>query len=232
MTLSSHLDGILKRTFDLIVSGIALFLLAPLIATLWLVVKMTSSGPGFFRQVRVGRYGKEFTLIKFRTMIQHQGVGKPLVTGKDDPRITAAGRFLRATKLDELPELWNVFIGDMSLVGYRPEVPRFVKHYHPEWGRVLAVRPGLTDPLTFELLDEEALLDGVSDREAAYIEVLLPIKMERILHYVDNRTFVHDLHIGLRTVWAITFGRKSRPTDNDRTRTARKKITEWETARK
>lgn len=231
MDFSQRCYLISKRGLDLLISGFALLLASPLIALFWSLIKMTSSGTGFFRQVRVGRNGKEFTLIKFRTMIQHQSTNNPLVTGKDDPRITAVGRFLRRTKLDELPELWNVFTGDMSLVGYRPEVPRFVRYYRPEWSRVLAVRPGLTDPLTIELLDEEALLDGVTDRERAYIDVLLPIKMERILHYVDTRSFWLDMKIGFRTVWAITFGRKSRPTDSEPSRTARQKLAEWEKLR-
>jgi len=227
MNLSKRLYLTSKRAFDIIISGTALLLTFPLIALIWSFIKMTTTGPGFFMQKRIGRYGKPFTLVKFRTMIYHQGTGKPLVTGKDDERITKVGRLLRRTKLDELPELWNVFIGDMSLVGYRPEVERYVAKYRPEWKRVLNVRPGLADLLTLEMLDEEALLDSVTDRERVYIEVLLPIKMERILYYIDHRSFWMDNWIGIRTVWAITIGRFLGRSEDRWTPVARQSIAQW-----
>jgi lipopolysaccharide/colanic/teichoic acid biosynthesis glycosyltransferase len=227
MNLSNRLYLTSKRTFDVVISGSALLLLSPLIALIWSLIKMTTTGPGFFMQKRIGRNGKDFTMVKFRSMTYHQASGKPLVTGKDDERITKVGRVLRRTKLDELPELWNVFIGDMSLVGYRPEVERYVAKYRPEWKRVLNVRPGLTDLLTLEMLDEEALLDGVTDREGVYIEVLLPIKMERILYYIDHSSFWMDIWICLRTVWAITLGRLFGHRIDRWTPIAHERIAEW-----
>lgn len=131
----------------------------------------------------------------------------PLVTAGGDSRITAIGRILRSTKLDELPELWNVFRGDLSLVGPRPEVPRYVAHYPPEWEAVFSVRPGITDLATLQFRNEEEVLAGALDRERAYIEAVLPIKIELALEYVRRQSFWFDLKLIFLTLWGITGGR-------------------------
>jgi len=142
----------------------------------------------------MGRSRVPFTLVKFRTM--RNGPGGPGVTAGDDRRITSVGRVLRRTKLDELPELWNVLQGEMSLVGPRPESPRYIVAAEPRWNRVLSVRPGLTDPTTLTLLDEEALLAAVAgDREEFYVEELLPKKLDGYLDYLDRRTWRTDLRV-------------------------------------
>ncbi len=217
---------IIKRMFDITASGVALIILSPFFLIIGLIVKLSSPGPALFRQVRIGRHGKPFTLVKFRTMVIHDQKTGTLVTARDDPRITTIGRLLRRTKLDELPELWNVFIGDMSLVGYRPEVPQYVKKYRTEWRRILEARPGITDPVTLQFIDEEAVLAGVVDRERAYTEVILPIKMELILKYLERRSLRLDFQILVKTVWAVTFGRFFNKPDDEYTQIARQRIEE------
>ena len=152
-----------------------------------------------FRQGRVGRRGRLFVLIKLRTMrVAPPGLE---VTAKDDPRTTRVGRFLRKVKLDELPQLWNVICGDMSLVGPRPEVPRYVDLLDPLWQKVLSVRPGVTDPSTLRLLDEEEVLSKVKgDRDVFYREQLLPLKLRECLSYLERRTWRSDLATLFRTV--------------------------------
>ncbi len=217
---------IIKRLFDMTASGVALIILSPFFLVIGLIVKLGSPGPALFRQLRVGRHGKPFTLVKFRTMVTHDSKTGTLVTGKDDPRITAVGRLLRRTKLDELPELWNVFVGDMSLVGYRPEVPQYVEKYRTEWRRVLETRPGITDPVTLQFIDEEAVLVGIADRERAYVDVILPMKMELILKYLERRSLTLDFRILVRTVWVVTFGRFFNKPDDEYTQIARQRIEE------
>jgi len=213
-----------KRIFDMSASAVALIALFPLLLIVGLIVRLSSPGPALFRQVRIGRYGKPFTLLKFRTMVANDQGAEPLVTGGDDPRITGLGKWLRRTKIDELPELWNVLVGDMSLVGYRPEVPRYVDRYRPEWRRVIDTRPGVTDPVTLRFIDEEALLVGVVDRERAYIEVILPIKMELILDYLERRSFVFDFQILIKTLWMMAFKKFLRGRDERYTLIAREAI--------
>jgi len=213
-----------KRIFDMTASAVALIALFPLLLIVGLIVRLSSPGPALFRQVRIGRYGKPFTLLKFRTMVANDQGAEPLVTGGDDPRITGLGKWLRRTKIDELPELWNVLVGDMSLVGYRPEVPRYVDRYRPEWRRVIDTRPGVTDPVTLRFIDEEALLVGVVDRERAYIEVILPIKMELILDYLERRSFVFDFQILIKTLWIMAFKKFLRGRDERYTLIAREAI--------
>ncbi|HHE46494.1 MAG TPA: sugar transferase [Bacteroidetes bacterium] len=205
-------------------SAVALIALFPLLLIVGLIVRLSSPGPALFRQVRIGRHGKPFTLLKFRTMVANDQGAEPLVTGGDDPRITGLGKWLRRTKIDELPELWNVLVGDMSLVGYRPEVPRYVDRYRPEWRRVIDTRPGVTDPVTLRFIDEEALLVGVVDRERAYIEVILPIKMELILDYLERRSFVFDFQILIKTLWIMAFKKFLRGRDERYTLIAREAI--------
>ncbi len=197
----------LKRTLDILLSLFAVVILSPVFVFIAVLIKLSSPGPVFFRQTRVGKGGREFRLIKFRTMrvdAEHLG---PQVTAGGDCRITGFGMLLRKTKLDELPELGNVLAGDLSLVGPRPEVPRYVRHYKPEWGLVFRVRPGITDLATLQFRDEESVLAGAQDRERAYIDIVLPTKMKLALDYVDRQSLWLDLKILFLTVWGITLGR-------------------------
>jgi len=180
-------------------------LLAPLLLLATVAVKLSSPGPILFRQERVGRGGRRFLLLKFRSMrigAESQGA---LVTGSGDARVTPVGRWLRRTKLDELPQLWNVVRGDMSLVGPRPEVPRYVAHYTAGQRRVLEVRPGITDPATLAFRNEEQLLGSVpvDQRESFYINEILPRKLEINLEYLAKDGVAQDLAVLLRTVAAL-----------------------------
>ncbi|RLE38314.1 sugar transferase [Candidatus Woesearchaeota archaeon] len=204
----------LKRLFDIVAAGLALVVLSPILCMVGGAVRLTSPGPVFYRQTRVGRGRGLFKIVKFRSMVTDAEDSEPLVTSKDDCRITPIGRFLRRTKLDELPELWNVLVGDMSIVGPRPEVPRYVEHYSPEWERVFDVRPGITDLATLQFRDEELVLKHAHDREQIYLQVVVPIKMRLALEYINRRSFMLDLKIILLTLWGITFGRLvGRPED-------------------
>jgi lipopolysaccharide/colanic/teichoic acid biosynthesis glycosyltransferase len=188
-----------KRLFDLLGAALALLLLSPLLLLAALWIKLDSPGPVFFRQERAGRHGVTFRIHKFRTM--RSGVaGLPLTVG-DDPRITRAGAFLRRTRLDELPQLIDVLRGAMSLVGPRPEVPRYVAHYPPGLReRALAVRPGITDPSSLAFIDEAALLARAADPEREYIEVILPAKLQCAADYAENATLATDLALLWRTL--------------------------------
>jgi lipopolysaccharide/colanic/teichoic acid biosynthesis glycosyltransferase len=180
---------------------LALFGLAaasPVLATAALAVALTSPGPILFRHERIGRRGRRFRLLKFRTM--RQGATGIEITAADDARITKVGQVLRRTKLDELPQLWNLLRGDMSFVGPRPEVPRYVDPQDPRWREILSVRPGLTDPATLRFRDEEVLMASVSgDRERYYREVVLPAKLDASIAYLHERTWKTDLGVLLRT---------------------------------
>ena len=192
-------DG-LKRAFDIVASAGALLVLAPLLIGIALAVRLADGTPVLFCQERVGLNGVSFQIHKFRTM--RQAVG-PQVTARSDPRITPLGRFLRRSKLDELPQLWDVLRGRMSIVGPRPEVPEMVRLYSDEARRrILSVRPGLTDPATLILYDEEALLLG-PDPERTYVEEILPRKIALYLDYVETRSFRGDLVLILRTLAAL-----------------------------
>jgi len=197
---------VLKRTFDLLAAGAGLLALAPLFALLALLIKLDSPGPVFFRQWRVGRHGEPFRIFKFRTMTVQQQPGGPEVTVAGDARITRIGAVLRRWKLDELPQLIDVLRGTMSLVGPRPEVPRYVAHYPPAWReRLLSVRPGITDFASVRYRDENELLARAENPEREYIDVVLPAKLRYALHYVDNPSLASDLRVlglTLRTVFA------------------------------
>ena len=191
-----------KRAFDLLGAGLALLLLAPLMAVVALWIRLDSPGPVFFRQQRVGRHGVPFMIHKFRTM-RTGAEGLPLTVG-DDPRITRAGRFLRRTRLDELPQFIDVLQGAMSLVGPRPEVPRYVALYPPALrDRALAVRPGLTDPASLAFIDEAALLAAAADPEREYVERILPAKLQRAAEYAESASLATDLAVLARTLWAL-----------------------------
>ena len=188
-----------KRLFDLLGAAVALVVLLPLmlLAALW--VKLDSPGPVFFRQERVGRHGRPFRIHKFRTM----AAGAPglQITVGQDPRITRAGAWLRRTRVDELPQFIDVLLGHMSLVGPRPEVPRYVALYPAELRqRVLAVRPGITDPASLAYIDENALLAAAADPEREYVQVILPAKLRCAVDYAESATLWTDLRVLWRTL--------------------------------
>jgi lipopolysaccharide/colanic/teichoic acid biosynthesis glycosyltransferase len=184
-----------KRLLDLAVAVPALAAAAPVIAGLAAAVKLTSPGPAFYVQTRVGRGKRPIRVVKLRTMVQDADRRGAHVTGAGDPRITPVGALLRRTKLDELPQLWNVVRGDMSLVGPRPEAPRYVERYRPEWQRVFDVRPGITDLASLVFRDEEALLAEADDRERAYVEAVMPAKMALAVADAADGSLAHDLRI-------------------------------------
>jgi len=193
----------LKRLFDIVFSLLALIVLLPLLLAFALAVALSSPGGAFFRQVRVGRGGKEFRLLKFRSMRPGSEAKGQLTIGGRDPRITSVGYFLRKTKLDELPQLWNVLVGDMSIVGPRPEVPRYVALYSPEQRAVLSVRPGITGMASLDYVDENELLAKSADPERAYVDQVMPAKLALDLRYVQERTFGLDLRIIASTMGLI-----------------------------
>ena len=190
----------MKRLFDVVVASLALVVLALPLVAIAALVRLSSRGPALFRQERVGLHGRRFRIWKFRTMVHDAAGTGPLVTSAGDARVTPLGRLLRRCKLDELPQLVNVWRGDMSFVGPRPEVPRFVERYSAEDRAVLSVRPGITDPASIRLRDEEQLLGRFVDRERAYLEVLLPLKLDLQRDYIARRSFVGDVALILRTL--------------------------------
>lgn len=193
-----------KRLFDLVASALGLLLLSPLLLVVAVAIKLDSPGPVLFRQERVGRFGVPFRIRKFRTMRHQPQDGGRLITVGADPRITRVGAFLRSTKLDELPQLLDVLCGSMSLVGPRPEVPRYLPHYPPGVReKVLSVRPGITDLASIEYRRESELLAAAHDPERAYVEEVLPAKLRYAQQYVDGATFWGDLRLLLRTLHVI-----------------------------
>lgn len=198
----------LKRGFDIVFSACALLLLSPLLLAVALWIRLDSPGPVFFRQVRVGRDGREFRIFKFRTMRATPESRAPQITVGADPRITRAGAFLRRYKIDEIPQFLNVLAGDMSVVGPRPEVPRYVAMYPPETRRiVLSLRPGITDLASIEYRDESELLAVSDDPESTYVNEVMPAKLAHCERYVRERSFLGDLAIVVRSFW-ISFARR------------------------
>jgi lipopolysaccharide/colanic/teichoic acid biosynthesis glycosyltransferase len=189
-----------KRAFDLFFSALGLLALSPLLLLLAIGVKLTSRGPVFFRQQRVGEGGRLFYILKFRSMVMDSEKLGPSVTRDGDPRITPLGRLLRKTKVDELPQLWNVLAGDMSFVGPRPEVPGYVRLYTPEQRRVLELKPGITDLATIEFRNEEELLSAAGDTDKFYLEYCVPRKIELNLAYAATANVWEDAKIIVRTV--------------------------------
>ncbi len=186
----------LKRAFDVVGAALALCALAPVLLTVALWIKLDSPGPVFFRQNRVGRHGRLFRIHKFRTMVADAPARGPALTVGADARITRAGVVLRRTRLDELPQLLDVLRGHMSLVGPRPEVPRYVAHYPPALReRVLALRPGITDPSSLQWLDEAAVLAAAADPEREYIERILPAKLRAAVDYAERASLASDLGV-------------------------------------
>lgn len=197
-----------KRLFDIGCAGLGLVVLSPVLALVALAVKLTSRGPALFRQQRVGRGGRPFRILKFRTMVQDAEARGGQITAAGDRRITPLGRLLRASKLDELPQLINVVRGEMSLVGPRPEVPRYVARYTEEQRRVLEVRPGITDWASLAYRHESELLASALDPERTYVEEIMPHKIALNLAYLERRRGVwSDLGVVLRTLLAMLPGR-------------------------
>lgn len=190
-----------KRVIDVILATLGLIILAPFLLVIAVWIKLSSKGPLFYTQKRVGRNFKEFDIYKFRSMIVN--AEGPSVTSADDPRITKVGKFLRRTKIDELPQLLNVIKGDMSLVGPRPEVMKFVGQKRDEYKKVLSVRPGITDNAAIAFRDEESMLRQYEDKEKAYVGIILPQKMKLYRDYVDNISLMNDLKLILQTLKVI-----------------------------
>lgn len=193
----------MKRLFDIFASGLGLLFLSPLFLILAIWIKLDSPGPVFYRQVRVGRGNKDFRIYKFRSMrvgADKQGL---ITVGGHDPRITRSGYFIRKYKLDEFPQLINVFIGDMSLVGPRPEVRKYVDMYTPEQMHVLDVRPGVTSLASIRYRNENELLDKAEDPDQFYIDVVMQDKLAIDLEYVECASFWYDIKLIFQTFWEI-----------------------------
>jgi lipopolysaccharide/colanic/teichoic acid biosynthesis glycosyltransferase len=197
----------MKRLLDIVVAVLGLLLLLPFLVVVAILVKLDSSGPVFFRQVRIGLNGREFRIFKFRTMVDGAYKMGSRLTTKRDPRVTAVGQILRWFKIDELPQLINVLIGDTSLIGPRPEDPHFVSVYTKVQRRVLSVRPGMVGPSQILGRDElESYPEGLKDTEAYYVRHILPDKLARDLEYVEHATLRVDLSLLTRGIWATVRG--------------------------
>lgn len=193
----------MKRLFDIVASACGLILLSPLFFIVSVWIKLDSTGPVFYRQVRVGRYNKDFKIFKFRTMRVGADKGSLVTIGGRDPRVTRIGYYLRKFKIDELPQLINVFIGDMSLVGPRPEVRHYVNYWTPEQLHVLDVRPGITDPASIKFRNENELMESAEDPESFYINVIMQEKLKLYLEYVHNASFWYDIELILKTIYTV-----------------------------
>lgn len=193
-----------KRLFDWLASGIGLLVLSPLLLVLALWIKLDSPGPVFFRQERVGQFGRVFRIYKFRTMVTDaEQLGLQITVGADT-RVTLVGLWLRKYKLDELPQLFDVWLGHMSLVGPRPEVPRYVACYPVDVrDLVLSVRPGITDRASIEFKNESEILGRAADPHTAYVNEVLPIKLSYYVQYVNTRSFFGDIFLILKTIIAL-----------------------------
>ena len=193
----------MKRLFDIVASACGLIVLSPLFIIVAIWIKLDSKGPVFYSQTRVGRGNKDFRLLKFRSM--HIGADKgPLVTiGSKDSRVTRSGYWLRQFKIDELPQLINVLIGDMSLVGPRPEVRQFVNHWTPEQMHVLDVRPGITDPASIKYSNENELLERAENPEDHYLNVIMQEKIRLSLEYAKKASFFYDMKLIFKTIGVI-----------------------------
>lgn len=193
----------MKRIFDIVSSGLGLIVLSPLFLVLAIWIKMDSRGPVFYRQVRVGYKNKDFRIFKFRSMRVGADKGSLVTIGGHDPRVTRSGYFIRKFKFDELPQLINVFVGDMSLVGPRPEVRHYVDYWTSEQMHVLDVRPGITDPASIKFRNENELMERAENPEKYYIEVIMQEKIKLYLEYVEKHSFLYDLELIVKTFWVI-----------------------------
>jgi lipopolysaccharide/colanic/teichoic acid biosynthesis glycosyltransferase len=193
----------LKRFFDVIFSGLGLVILSPLFVIISIWIKIDSKGPVFYKQMRVGRNNVDFKLFKFRSMRIGADKGSLITIGGRDSRVTRSGYYIRKYKLDELPQLINVFFGDMSLVGPRPEVRRYVDYYSPEQMKVLSVRPGITDYASLEYIDENIILEKSTNPDETYINEILPAKIELNMRYINHRTVGEYFKVIFLTVFKI-----------------------------
>jgi len=192
-----------KRVFDIIASFVGMIFLTPVLLVIMIWIKFSSKGPLFYVQKRVGKDFKEFNLYKFRSMIVNADKQGPSVTSGDDKRITKIGKIIRRTKIDELPQLLNVLKGDMSLVGPRPEVMKFVSQKKEAYKTVLSVKPGITDNAAIVFRNEESIMEQYKDKEDAYINTLLPQKIELYYTYIKNISFLNDIKLILKTLKVI-----------------------------
>ena len=193
----------MKRLFDVVASGLGLIVMSPLFLILAIWIKIDSKGPVFYRQVRIGYKNKDFRIFKFRSMRVGADNGSLVTIGGHDPRVTRSGYFIRKFKFDELPQLINVFLGEMSLVGPRPEVRHYVDFWTSEQMHVLDVRPGITDPASIKFRNENELMEKAEDPEKYYIEVIMQEKIKLYLEYVERHSFWYDLGLIFKTFWVI-----------------------------
>lgn len=192
-----------KRLFDIVCSAIGIIILSPMFVILWVAVKLESKGPAFFLQTRVGKNNHDFKLYKFRTMYLDSEARGQLTVGMRDPRITKVGYTLRKYKLDELPQLFNVLLGDMSLVGPRPEVRKYVNFYNDEQMKVLSVKPGITDIASIQFINENELLAKADNPEEYYIHHIMPQKLALNLEYINSNLLLKDVALILKTIFKI-----------------------------
>jgi lipopolysaccharide/colanic/teichoic acid biosynthesis glycosyltransferase len=204
----------LKRVFDLVIALLGLILLAPVLLVVGVVIKLDSRGPVFYGGDRIGKDGKPFKMIKFRTMVVHADRMGAALTHGGDPRVTRMGRVLRKWKIDEIPQLINVVRGEMSLVGPRPEAPVYVHYYTPEQKQVLAIRPGITGLTQVRYRHEETLLSRCADPEKEYIETIMPQKLAIDLEYIRSRSLLMDLRLLFETFLAVF--RRDEPAEEGR----------------
>ena len=193
----------MKRFFDIIASGCGLLVLSPIFLIMAIWIKWDSKGPVFYRQVRVGRHNKDFRILKFRSMRVGADKGSLVTIGGRDPRITRSGYFIRKYKLDEFPQLINVFKGEMRLVGPRPEVRHYVDYWTAEQMHVLDVRPGITDPASIKFRNENELMEKAENPEDYYINVIMQEKIRLYLEYVENASFWYDIRLVFQTIKVI-----------------------------
>ena len=194
---------IVKRFFDIVLSAIGLLILLIPLIIIAIIIKLDSEGPVIFKQVRIGKGEVPFNIYKFRTMVVCQDKDSSLVTRTKDKRITKVGAFLRKAKLDEFPQLFNVLLGDMSIVGPRPEVSKYVEYYTKEEKKVFLVRPGITDLASIEYRNEQDILENSNDPEKTYIEEIMKEKLKLNQKYIENMSFLFDLRLIFKTFAAI-----------------------------
>lgn len=193
----------MKRLFDIIFSLIGILICFPIFLIVPIFIKIESSGPAFFMQERAGKNFSKFKIIKFRSMISDSSKNKSLITVANDNRITKVGKFLRKTKIDELPQLINVLIGDMSFVGPRPEVFRYVEIFKEDYQNILKVKPGITDYAAIEYSDEEKVLKKYENSDEGYIKEVLPQKIKLYKKYISEQSFFNDIKIIFKTIYKI-----------------------------
>ena len=193
----------MQRFIDVLAGGFGLLILSPLFLILAVWIKLDSRGPVFYRQIRIGKDGRDFKLYKFRSMRTGSDKKGLITVGEKDPRVTGSGYFIRKYKLDELPQLINVVIGDMSLVGPRPEVKRYVDLYTPEQRRVLSVKPGITDYASIEYMDENVILGNAKDPDKEYVERIMPAKIELNMKYINNPSLTEYFKIIFLTIFKV-----------------------------